>query len=183
MPRIPISYKIERLAEKGLSLYQISLALNVSHTTIRRRMIPGWREASSESKNRHRKSLRRGKKRFVSYILSVLATSRTHARARGHIPCLAPLDVVFLAWTGYCHVCGVEHIWDNGSAVKLCLDHCHITGAFRGWLCHSCNSSIGHARESADRLDELSEYMRKEPIWSPKVATPTMYAHLATVPS
>ena len=26
---------------------------------------------------------------------------------------------------------------------KLCLDHCHDTDAFRGWICQLCNSSIG----------------------------------------
>ncbi len=25
----------------------------------------------------------------------------------------------------------------------LDLDHCHETGAFRGWLCYSCNGTIG----------------------------------------
>jgi hypothetical protein len=23
-----------------------------------------------------------------------------------------------------------------------CLDHCHRTGRFRGWVCHSCNSRL-----------------------------------------
>jgi len=25
----------------------------------------------------------------------------------------------------------------------LDLDHCHDTGRFRGWICYSCNGSIG----------------------------------------
>ena len=37
-----------------------------------------------------------------------------------------------------CECCGKA----DTNAV-LCLDHDHITGAFRGWLCKRCNSAIG----------------------------------------
>jgi hypothetical protein len=182
MPRIPISYKIERLAEKGLSYYQISLALKVSHGMVRRRLIPGWREAELKKQSRQMKSIRRGEVGLTSYVLRVMVDSRANSKRYGYMPCLAPLDVVLLAWTGYCHVCGVENVWDNGSVGKLYLDHCHLTGAFRGWLCNPCNSTIGYARDSVVRLSDLMAYLSKEPIWSPKVATPRTYAPLATVP-
>lgn len=29
--------------------------------------------------------------------------------------------------------------WACGKVAKLQMDHCHDTGAFRGWLCRSCN--------------------------------------------
>lgn len=28
-------------------------------------------------------------------------------------------------------------------STRLALDHCHVTGKFRGWLCSACNVSIG----------------------------------------
>ena len=43
---------------------------------------------------------------------------------------------------GPCEICG-QH------AEPLCLDHCHATGAFRGWLCRKCNAGLGHFRDSA----------------------------------
>jgi hypothetical protein len=29
------------------------------------------------------------------------------------------------------------------SAGPMHLDHCHVSGAFRGWLCLKCNSGLG----------------------------------------
>ena len=31
----------------------------------------------------------------------------------------------------WCQACGEQRV--------LCLDHCHETGRFRGWICHPCN--------------------------------------------
>lgn len=30
-----------------------------------------------------------------------------------------------------------------GSDRKLVLDHCHVSGAFRGWICDRCNRGLG----------------------------------------
>ncbi len=35
----------------------------------------------------------------------------------------------------HCECCGKEK--------KLCLDHCHTTLQFRGWICEYCNRGIG----------------------------------------
>jgi hypothetical protein len=36
-----------------------------------------------------------------------------------------------------CECCG------RVEKAALCLDHDHVTGVFRGWLCKRCNSAIG----------------------------------------
>lgn len=38
------------------------------------------------------------------------------------------------------------------------VDHCHRTGAVRGLLCNPCNTALGFAGESAERLKGLAEY-------------------------
>src|SRR5579862_5532617 len=40
---------------------------------------------------------------------------------------------------------------------KLCVDHCHRTGAIRGLLCRTCNMALGwyEARE-----DEIRDYLK-----------------------
>jgi hypothetical protein len=41
-----------------------------------------------------------------------------------------------------------------------CKDHDHITGKFRGWLCHSCNRAVGNFNDNTDRLQSAIEYLK-----------------------
>jgi len=42
------------------------------------------------------------------------------------------------------------------------LDHDHSTDTFRGWLCHSCNRSLGVFNDSVPRLERAIKYIRGE---------------------
>ncbi|MBT3735972.1 MAG: hypothetical protein HOG25_15090 [Gammaproteobacteria bacterium] len=59
---------------------------------------------------------------------------------------------------GHCAACG-----DHQSEIDavFCVDHNHETGAVRSLLCNPCNSTIGYAKESSERLDACSDYLRK----------------------
>ena len=48
-----------------------------------------------------------------------------------------------------CECCGKED-------VKLDLDHCHDTGMFRGFICRSCNKSIGVRGDTYESLLECN---------------------------
>lgn len=50
-----------------------------------------------------------------------------------------------------CQACGIEG--------KLCFDHNHVTGEFRGWLCQGCNFALGHAKDNPDTLRKLAYYI------------------------
>jgi len=39
------------------------------------------------------------------------------------------------------------------------IDHCHTTGRIRGILCKACNTALGFAKESPDRLRSLAAYI------------------------
>lgn len=60
----------------------------------------------------------------------------------------------------------------QGHACAICLtaflgssdqhvDHCHLTGAVRGFLCGPCNQAISLMKDSADRLQAAAEYLNK----------------------
>jgi hypothetical protein len=59
------------------------------------------------------------------------------------------------ARNAFCAVCA--------STRRLVIDHDHHTGTIRGLLCASCNSAIGQAGESADRLRKLAAYLEDAP--------------------
>lgn len=43
---------------------------------------------------------------------------------------------------------------------RLCIDHCHTTGKFRGILCHSCNIGLGFVERPNGWLEGAREYLR-----------------------
>tara|TARA_R110000803_G_scaffold126370_1_gene193832 strand:- start:209 stop:622 length:414 start_codon:yes stop_codon:yes gene_type:complete len=62
--------------------------------------------------------------------------------------------------TDYCECCGITN-------EKIQLDHCHETNKFRGFICRSCNMTLGNNGDTyasikeADWLDEIYlSYMR-----------------------
>lgn len=41
------------------------------------------------------------------------------------------------------------------------LDHDHVTGAFRGWLCRKCNSGIGLLGDTFVKVMRAATYLRR----------------------
>ena len=56
----------------------------------------------------------------------------------------------FDALPNECEVCG--------STNKLCIDHNHTTGKFRGVLCQNCNLALGHLHDNPNIIIKLLNY-------------------------
>jgi len=52
----------------------------------------------------------------------------------------------------YCEICGCKD-------VKLCYDHSHTTGKFRGTLCGKCNSAIGLFGDNEKVIESARRYI------------------------
>jgi hypothetical protein len=52
-----------------------------------------------------------------------------------------------------CEICGSKN--------KLGIDHDHKTGKIRGVLCTNCNTAIGLAKDSPDRLRLIIQYLER----------------------
>lgn len=57
-----------------------------------------------------------------------------------------------MATSDKCEICG--------SANKLCYDHNHDTGEFRGVLCHWCNSALGDLKDSISVVSNALKYLK-----------------------
>lgn len=88
----------------------------------------------------------------------VLQNSKRVSRRSGYSPCTASEEQITQAFTGKCFACSRPENPDR----KLCLDHCHATGKFRGWLCFKCNLALGNLDDSVDRLKNLIAYLERE---------------------
>ena len=52
-----------------------------------------------------------------------------------------------------CECCG------KASKRPICLDHDHLTGAFRGWLCNNCNNGLGKIGDSVESVQRMLYYL------------------------
>lgn len=53
-----------------------------------------------------------------------------------------------------CEICGAMG--------RICFDHNHETGKFRGWICHRCNVVLGFVKDNSELLKSLSDYLAQE---------------------
>ncbi len=58
---------------------------------------------------------------------------------------------------GACAICRAELSPSNPH--NRHLDHCHITGAVRGWLCRKCNTGLGNFNDNAQLLKAAASYL------------------------
>lgn len=101
-----------------------------------------WRKANAE---KHRKCTKYWRKanRFHWVILSI----RQFAKRGNYSECIATPKELEAAFTGKCHACG---LLESECNQKLCVDHDHETGEFRGWLCMHCNINDVLSEEKKD---------------------------------
>lgn len=57
-----------------------------------------------------------------------------------------------------CELCGADMtIGDKNK----CIDHCHLTGEFRGLICRNCNLGLGYFRDRKELLFKAIGYLEK----------------------
>lgn len=43
---------------------------------------------------------------------------------------------------------------------SIVLDHCHVTKAFRGWICRFCNAGIGQLQDNIEGVEMALTYLK-----------------------
>ena len=70
--------------------------------------------------------------------------------------CSATEREIELAFHGRCDICGTPESELNR---RLCMDHNHDTGEFRGLICQHCNKGLGNFRDSKIVLRNAISYL------------------------
>ncbi len=65
----------------------------------------------------------------------------------------------FREHSGSCDICGGRPDGGDRRTSRLCIDHDHRTGEFRGLLCSSCNIGIGKLQDDPKILVAAMEYL------------------------
>jgi hypothetical protein len=62
-----------------------------------------------------------------------------------------------------CEICGNPETkkHKSGTLHELSLDHDHVTGSFRGWLCSSCNLGLGKLGDRKECIQKVLDYLNK----------------------
>lgn len=67
----------------------------------------------------------------------------------------------FRSHSGACDICGGSPGAGDQRNGRLCIDHDHLTGAFRGLLCSNCNIALGKFKDSIESLSAAIAYLRQ----------------------
>lgn len=81
---------------------------------------------------------------------------RTRATALGLNP--DTMELLFNNHNKLCDLCGKPQSTRGQS--RLHMDHDHVTGNFRGWLCGECNTGLGKFKDDPALLARAAQYVR-----------------------
>ena len=104
----------------------------------------------ASAKSRYKDPLRNTKMR--------ISNGKIHARKYGYVHCLTSPEEIVGKKTVNCGLCA-RHVETCGT---LHLDHCHVTGIFRGWICQNCNWLLGFCKDSPDIIKKAVTYLEKQ---------------------
>ena len=116
-----------------------------------------WQNANRDKMRVKGNALRRKKidrKDARFYLYNKLASSIQSARIRGYAACDISLEELIKRYTNRCQICRVKT-----KDFSICLDHCHKTGKFRGFLCNLCNQGIGLLKDDIKILRSCIAYL------------------------
>lgn len=167
--RLEEKEKAKELRDAGATYREIAKHLNISSGTARRWLDPAARLKDNDYSNRRHEFIKKRKCETyhnkmadidyrIKYCLS--QSERKANRLDNTIKkCITKIDIIKKAFTGTCAICGIPEIQ---CSTKLHMDHNHITGEFRGFLCSKCNHFLGLANDDIEILSKAIDYLKEE---------------------
>lgn len=147
--------EMKLLKTKGFSINKIARKLNLCHETIRQYLMSDEeKQKFREKRNLTQKN--RKKNNFTYRIKQSLLTIKNHAKTFNYKECISSSIDIKNAFDGKCKICDISELECKKS---LSIDHDHITGEFRGWLCDRCNKTLGLLNDDVNLLNKMIAYL------------------------
>lgn len=122
-----------------------------------------WKSAPGNLERRRFRDRERKKKWRRDPIKGPVIRAQNKASAKKHAPKWRAKMLHKLAGSPKPEACEICR-----SRIRICFDHCHASGKFRGWICNTCNSLLGIAKDNPDFLRALAAYLERPPDASAK---------------
>ncbi len=86
-------------------------------------------------------------------LKNIVSDPENYPKWRGGIGWLLKLEVrAGRKRPDKCELCSSEK--------RICFDHDHKTGKFRGWICDRCNKALGLVGDNIETLQLMIEYIK-----------------------
>lgn len=150
-----LNNQIKILRKNGDTYQVIVNKLNICIGSVQYNLNPVYRDRSrATAKKWHINN----KNNIRVRVMRSIASIKSRSKKKNYMPCIASHKELIDGFTGLCHICNTPEIECNK---RLCLDHDHQTGKFRGWICHDCNWTLGKVKDSISILENLIKYLQK----------------------
>jgi len=127
----------------------------------RSRCIPCEANYSKDYRNRHRDKVRERKRNYskkMNPFKKRLKSLKIFSNKFGYN--LDDVVDLFLKHNGKCDICGKTAEESKHRNIFLSIDHNHVTGKIRGFLCSGCNGAIGMFEENPQLLNKAINYLQ-----------------------
>ena len=111
----------------------------------------GWAEANKGRVDATTKAWREDNKERRA------ATQRGNSLKRKYDLPIEVYEHAIIRQLNLCAICGEPET--RKGYTTLVVDHDHATGIVRGFLCHSCNTTLGHMRDNPALLRAAADYL------------------------
>jgi hypothetical protein len=111
-----------------------------------------WQVAHREQTNANRRAV------YSEHRSASLKRNRAWRLGNSYGITVAEFDAALARQGGCCALCR-----EAQGKRKLCVDHDHATGRFRGLLCIQCNSALGKLGDSVAGLQRAIAYLNASP--------------------
>lgn len=152
--------QMKELKNKGFGYCYIANKLQISRSSVRRYLDPNDREKNRQYTINIGIPKRRDRvNNDIKYRTKLaLYDSERKSQNRKHMKCVTPIDDIVNNYNATCNICKINECDLNRNLV---VDHCHITGKFRGWLCGNCNRALGFLQEDINILESALKYLKE----------------------